>query len=140
MSRPTLDSYFLQHAQVASMRATCARRAVGCILVDKLGHVLSTGYNGPASGKPHCIDTPCGGRYQPSGTSLDLCEAVHAEQNALLQCRDVMQIATAYCTDSPCVHCVKLLLNTSCQRIVFRRLYPHSESERLWDRKWEQQL
>jgi deoxycytidylate deaminase len=31
---------------------------------------------------------------------------------------DVYDIETIYCTVSPCIHCVKLLLNTSAQRIV----------------------
>jgi hypothetical protein len=39
----------------------------------------------------------------PSGTGLDVCEAIHAEQNALLQCKDVEQIDTAYVTAMPCM-------------------------------------
>lgn len=130
--RPTKDEYFLKMAELVSMRATCSRRNVGCVLVDSRAHVLSTGYNGPASGQPHCIDIPCKGAACKSGTGLELCEAIHAEANALLQCPDVYRIETAYCTDSPCIHCVKLLLNTSCKSIVFLREYPHNESEYIW--------
>jgi deoxycytidylate deaminase len=36
-------------------------------------------------------------------------------------------------TASPCVTCCKLLLNTSCERIVFAEVYPHSEAQRLWE-------
>jgi len=126
------DQWLLRLAEVASLRGTCARRKVGCVLADKDGHILSLGYNGPASGLPHCTDQPCAGVDQPSGHGLDLCEAIHAEQNALLQCHDVKEIVTAYTTVSPCVTCVKLLMNTSCQRIVFGEEYAHSSSRELW--------
>lgn len=139
--RPPVDEYFLAIAQVVSTRATCARRRVGCVLVDVDNHVLSTGYNGPARGQPHCFDSPCAGAGLPSGSGLDACESVHGEANALLQCPDVRRVHTVYCTDSPCIHCVKLLMNTGAARIVFARTYPHKDSERLWTsqlgRTWE---
>ena len=81
----------------------------------------------------------CHGANAPSGQSLDTCQAIHAEQNALLQCRDVYAIHTAYVTASPCITCCKLLLNTSCERIVFFETYPHPEARTLWEgagRSW----
>jgi len=137
--RPTHDEYFLAMALLASTRGTCIRRRVGCIIVDERNHVLATGYNGPPSGFVHCTDAPCKGANAPSGMGLDTCEAIHAEQNALLQCKDVFAIQTVYCTASPCITCVKLLLNTSCRRICFAEEYPHSDAERLWllaGREW----
>jgi dCMP deaminase len=123
---------FLKNALTTSARATCIRRRVGCILVDRHGDVLATGYNGPPRGWAHCIDHPCEGATAEPGASLDACEAIHAEQNALLQCKDVYAIHTVYCTDSPCLTCVKLLLNTSAVRIVYLREYPHPKSQRRW--------
>ena len=82
----------------------------------------------------------CSGAFSPSGTNLDGCEAIHAEQNALLQCRDVREIHTCYCTASPCVTCTKLLLNTGCMRVVFLEEYPHPAAGELWTRAgrvWE---
>jgi len=107
---------------------------VGCVLVDGLGRVRATGYNGPPRGFNHCTpEHPCGGAALLSGDGLELCEAVHAEQNALLQCPDVETIETCYVTTAPCVTCVKLLLNTSCRRILFLEDYPHSAvSKNLW--------
>jgi dCMP deaminase len=135
-----LDKYYLGMAAYISTRHTCIRRAVGCVLVDNIKHVLSTGYNGPPSGMSHCITTPCGGADYSSGEGLDKCEAVHAEQNALLQCSNVQAIHTAYSTTEPCIHCIKLLLNTSCQRLVFRDLYSNSDVIKvLWEqtgRQW----
>ncbi len=137
--RPSKDNYFVSMALLASSRATCPRRKVGCILVNSMGHVLATGYNGNAAGQPHCIDKPCAGACHPSGQGLELCEALHAEQNALLQCRDVQTIDKAYVTDSPCTTCIKLLMNTSCQEIVFLREYVQPAAKVMWEkmgRKW----
>ena len=158
--RPTRDQWGPQLAQVTASRSTCLRRSVGCVLVDKRGHILATGYNGVAAGAKHCNEvhtfyefanyqspedpwvrkklreyTPhaCPGAQSPSGTNLDGCQAIHAEQNALLQCGKVWENDTCDVTASPCMTCVKLLLNTSCQRIVFKEDYPHSEARVLWE-------
>ena len=161
--RPSLDAWALSMAKVVGQRSTCLRRAVGCVLLDKQGLVLATGYNGVASGQPHCnepkasiqtfmdhVENPdqpriiyphaCSGAAAESGTMLDSCEAIHAEQNALLQCQDVRQIHTCYVTTSPCVTCTKLLLNTSCQRIIYQLPYPQPEAKALWEkagRTWD---
>lgn len=132
--RPSRDDIGLLVALVWSRRATCARRKVGCLLVDKDHRTLSTGYNGPPSGAPHCIDNPCKGAFKSTGTGLDLCEAIHAEANALLYCPDIRLIDTCYTTTSPCVSCVKMLLGTNCRRIVFIERYPHKEAEEWWVR------
>ncbi len=123
--RPTRDHVYLRMARILAERSTCARRQVGCILTNKRGHVLATGNNGVPSGWDHCTDTPCPGATLPTTTGLGECVAIHAEANALLQCRRTDEIHTAYCTTAPCIHCVKLLLNTSCQRIVFLEEYDH---------------
>lgn len=140
MTRPSINEYFMDMAKLVASRGTCCRRKVGAVLVDNRNHVLSTGYNGVASGLDHCEgDTKCSGANLPSGQGLDKCEAIHAEQNALLQCSDVYKIQTLYCTASPCVTCVKLLLNTSCWVIVFNEEYPHGEAKKLWEsagRQW----
>lgn len=125
----------MRMASLVSTRSACVSRQVGCVLTNGRNHVLATGYNGPASGLPHC--TSC---HRASGKDLDRCPATHAEQNALLQCHDVHEIETAYITASPCVHCIKLLLNTSCRQIVFLDEYPGSDWCRdLWikcGREW----
>ena len=149
MTRPTRDQWGLDLAKVTAKRATCLRRSVGCVLVDARGHVLATGYNGVSAGAKHCNDKhinyewkyphACPGAYSPSGTDLDACQAIHAEQNALMQCKSVWDIHTAYITVSPCMTCVKLLLNTSCSRIVFGEEYVHVDARSMWlndGREW----
>lgn len=161
--RPSRDETWLNMARELAKRSTCLRRAVGCALLDELGQVLATGYNGRARGLPHCneptgfnfvyangIDRTrqltgqdtgrvdvfgdaCPGAKAEPGTRLDACESVHAEQNALLQCRDVQLIRTCYVTASPCVTCVKLLMQTGCVRVVFAEPYAHDDAARkLW--------
>lgn len=116
---------------------------MGAVLVDQQNRVLSIGHNGPAKGMPHCTERPCDGASCPSGTGLDLCQAIHAEQNALMFCSDIMKIDKCFVTTSPCIHCVKMLMNTSCKTIIFAETYPHAEQARLlWEqdpsRKWFQ--
>ena len=147
--RPDTDTYFLRMAQLVATRSTCVRRAVGCVLVNARNHVVATGYNGVPAGMPHCnhekvylpgpgkppeIINPhaCSGAAAPSGQQLDACMSVHGEQNALLQCGNVYEIDTCYVTHSPCIHCTKLLLNTSCRRIVYIHEYPHQAARDLW--------
>lgn len=141
MTRPTNDEYYAEMVKLVATRGTCARRMVGCILVDDHNRVLSTGFNGVAPGQPHCTDSlnRCVAADAPSGTLLSECRASHAEQAALLHCNDVKKIATSYVTVSPCSDCTKLLLLTTCQRIVFLDEYPHELSKIWWEddgREW----
>lgn len=127
--RPSVDEYFLRIAHVVASRATCVRRQVGCVLVDKHRHIIATGYNGLSVGEAHCIEVACPHAEKRSGTP---CNAIHAENNALLQCPDTGRIHTVYCTASPCISCTRLLLNTSAERVVFNEKYPHPEAAGLW--------
>lgn len=136
--RPSSDLVFMFVAKTLARRSTCIRREVGCVLVNSRRHILSTGYNGVAAGMPHCNEGhPCSGADAASGTKLELCEAIHAEQNALLQCPDVQAIDTCFVTASPCIHCIKLLLNTSCKRIVYEEEYSR-EALLLWSKAGRQ--
>lgn len=127
-NRASKDDAFMLLAFALTVRTTCPRRKVGCVLVDEHSVILSTGYNGSGPGEPHCIDSPCPGAAMPSGTGLDACRAIHAEQNAVVRCREPHRIHTAYVTTLPCVSCIKLFKATSCKRIVYAQSYPHAEA------------
>lgn len=126
--RPDWDSYFMEIAYVVAKRSTCLRRQIGALLVkDK--HILATGYNGAPSGLAHCGEVGCL-REQlgvPSGERHELCRALHAEQNAIIQAA-VQGISVAgstlYCTNSPCSLCAKMLINAGVKRVVFDGVYP----------------
>ncbi|HYD35937.1 MAG TPA: deaminase [Vitreimonas sp.] len=149
MVRPTREYTFIKMAELLAARTTCIRRGVGCVLTDMYGKVLSTGYNGVASGMPHCNESQikvlkhgewehypnaCEGADSPSGTNLHQCLAIHAEQNALLQCPDVRDICYAYVTCSPCMHCMKLLMNTGCRIIYYLEEYD-AAALNLWNNR-----
>ena len=116
------DAYYLAMLKLVAMRSTCARRAVGAIIVDEKNRVLSTGYNGVPSGFPHCTETPCAGALDESGDTRR-CMAVHAEQNALLQCSRLDLAHTMFVSCSPCVICAKMIANTSIKRVMCLEVY-----------------
>lgn len=115
-SRPSIDEVMMEIAYTLAGRATCPKLAVGCVLTNGRGEIIGTGYNGVPRGFRHCTECDCGGANSPPGS--DLCIAVHAEQNALQQCKDIWSIHTLYVTHTPCLRCTKDLLNTSCSRIL----------------------
>ena len=126
--RPSWDKYFLEVARLVAKRSTCIRRRVGAILVkDK--RILATGYNGAPSGLKHCIDIGCLREKLkiPSGERHELCRALHAEQNALIQASLYgisVKGSTLYATNQPCVICAKMLINAGIKEIVIAEGYP----------------
>ena len=127
-----IDEYFLNMARLTSLRSTCVRRQVGCILVDSNNHVVATGYNGVPKNFQHCLDVPCTGATAPSGTQLNECWAVHAEMNAMLQLRST-DLLTAYITVTPCFDCAKILANSNVKRIVAPIWYPQNHVKEILD-------
>ncbi len=120
---------FMAMAIVLGGRSTCIRRMVGCVALDFNNHVIGSGYNGPPRGTVHCIQHACPS-VDKSGMGLETCRAIHAEQNALLQCHDVMAIRTIYTTAKPCIHCIKLIQNTGCREVIYFQDYPHEYNVR----------
>jgi len=111
-------------AIVASFRSTCLKRRVGCVIVvDR--EVVSTGYNGAPKGYPHCIDTyeecPRKEIGAHRGERYDLCPAIHAEQNAVIQAAKTSKSINggiAYITIAPCITCARILVNAGISKIV----------------------
>lgn len=120
--RPSKKEYYLQMLKLVASRSTCVRRAVGAIITDKDGHVLSTGYNGVPRNFEHCTDVPCSGASDTAGDTTK-CLAVHAEQNAILQCSNLNDAHTLYCSNLPCFVCAKLLCNTNIEVVICEEDY-----------------
>lgn len=125
MNRITLEEMFMIIAGVVAQRSTCSRKQVGAVITDGL-RILSTGYNGVASGEVHCTETPCPGALYGSGEFLDTCSAIHAEQNAIARLPEFRYATHLYSTTEPCVSCTKLILATPIQHVVFMEHYPLS--------------
>jgi dCMP deaminase len=129
--RPHIDEYFLKIASVVAERATCQRHHMGAVAVrDK--HILSTGYNGAPSGLHDCLELGCLRNELgiPSGKSAEICRAVHAEQNVIIQAAlhgVSIKDSTIYCTHSPCVLCAKMLINVQISRFVSFGRYADDE-------------
>jgi len=126
IDRPDLDEYFMEIASVVAKRSTCLRNQVGALFV-KNKRLLTTGYNGAPAGLLHCDEAGCAREGVASGTRHELCRAVHAEQNAIIQAAlhgVSIEGATLYCTHQPCVLCAKMLINTKVTRVVYNQSYP----------------
>lgn len=128
MARPTIDEYFMAIAKVIATRSTCLRHSVGAVIV-KNKHIISTGYNGVSKGFPHCLEIGCIRDEQniPSGTHTEICRAIHAEQNAIIQAA-LHGVSTEggilYCTHQPCIICAKMIVNAGIIRVVYKNKYP----------------
>lgn len=133
MTRPSWDEFYLQMAELMATRSTCLRHKQGAVIVgDKC--VLSTGFNGVASGCTHCEELGRARAEYPSGQRLDLCRAVHAEQNALVKAAKhgiSIKGATLYSTSFPCMHCASMIINGGIVRVVSREMYPDKRTEAL---------
>ena len=131
------DNYFMNIAKLASSRSSCISRQVGVVIVkDK--HVISTGYNGPASGVKHCGEIGgCIRRAQPdyvSGSHLDLCPASHAEQNAIAFAARYglsTEGTTLYVTDFPCKNCINSIVNAGIKKVIYAGNYNAELTKRI---------
>ena len=122
LTRPDIDDYFLKIASVVAERATCRRHHMGAVAVkDK--HILTTGYNGAPAGQKDCLELGClrDELGIPSGERHEICRAIHAEQNVIIQAAlhgVSLEGSTIYCTHTPCVLCAKMLVNAKIGRFV----------------------
>lgn len=133
-------------ARVTAQRGTCDRLQVGAV-VSIRGRIISTGYNGVASGLPHCDhsnDIPLQVTYdhpvqiddirwditpghimetpRDSQFSVGCTRAVHAEQNAVASAArygSALDGADLHCTHAPCVSCANSIINAGIVRVIY---------------------
>lgn len=119
--RKTWDEYFMDLAFKTSERATCPKRHVGAILVDKENHIISTGYNGSPPGMPHCDDIGCleiGGRCK---------RTIHAEDNAIKRSNRRQRAGSKlYITDFPCLPCANLVSKSGIVEVIYGKVLSRS--------------
>jgi dCMP deaminase len=130
--RPSWDEYFIEIAKVVGSRSTCLRRRYGAVIVKDYV-IISTGYNGAPRGSINCVDRGICRRKElnvPAGERYELCEAVHAEQNAIINgAPDRMKDATIYIAGfeednspaegKPCLLCRRMIRNAQIQQVVY---------------------
>jgi dCMP deaminase len=125
------DHRFMKMAYLISDWSSCfvEGRKIGAVIVkDK--RIMTTGYNGAPAGLKTCKERgECLRRKLniPSGTRAEICYAIHAEQNAIIQAAKLgisIEGATLYCTHQPCVICAKMIVNAGIVRVVYEEGYP----------------
>lgn len=127
------DKRFMEMTELIGSWSSCfkSNRKIGAIIVrDK--RILTTGYNGAPAGMRSCVEKQACIRMKmgiDSGTHHELCYAIHAEQNAILQAARMgirIDGATLYCSHQPCAICTKMIINVGIVRVVYRYPYPDS--------------
>ena len=133
------DCRFMELTETVAKWSSCYQknRHVGAVIV-KDNRVMATGYNGAPAGIQSCEEKgECLRRKLniPSGTQHELCFAVHAEQNAVIQAAKFginINGSTLYCTHQPCVICAKIIINAGIKRVVYKEGYPDDFSMQLF--------
>lgn len=125
------DERFMELAETVAGWSSCFQpnRHVGAVAVrDK--RILTTGYNGAPAGIDSCAERgECLRRVKniASGTMQEVCYAVHAEQNAIIQAAKLgvsLEGATMYVTHQPCVICTRMIINSGIKKVIYKNGYP----------------
>jgi len=122
----TWDAYFHDICKVIASKSSCLSRKIGAILVRDHS-VVSTGFNGPSRGIPHCKDEcPRKALGYKSGTHMELCPAQHAEENAVSNAArlGVSVLGSTLYMNSviPCKNCFGTLINAGIVEIVVEEI------------------
>lgn len=118
MRRISRHQLWMGISQVAALRSTCYRGSNGAVIVDGR-NLISIGYNGPASGEPHCRGSACerggdGGCYR----------SIHAEANALHRLGALLPFGMdIYTTTSPCGFCARAIVESGLTRVFYQTAY-----------------
>lgn len=128
------DKYYLNIAFEVSKRSTCLRRHYGAIIVNN-DEIIATGFNGNPRGECNCCDSGiCNREGAERYKDYDKCNAVHAEQNCMLEvARKDMIGATLYLScesfelsktgvrdknPKPCKTCMNMIKNAGITRVI----------------------
>lgn len=144
------DKYFHDICVTVASKSPCLSRKIGAILVrDK--SIISTGYNGPPRGVPHCghsrwladgvlrnaakhldlcvkFRNTCPRQVlgYKSGTHMELCPAQHAEENAVSNAArlGVSVIGSTLYMNCvvPCKNCFGTLINAGIVEVVVEKV------------------
>ncbi len=110
------DRSYIEMAHVWAKNSYCKRRQVGALIVkDRM--IISDGYNGTPSGFENVCEDE-NGNTKPY--------VLHAEANAITKVaksNNSSEGATLYITDSPCMECAKLIIQSGIVRVVYENKY-----------------
>lgn len=130
MDRPDKTMYFLNIALTVAARSTCLRRKFGAVIV-KGNIIVGTGYNGTAKGVVNCFEAGCIKNVMnlPQDRAYDLCPAVHAEENAIINSNRSDRIGANlfiagfdadgnYTRAIPCQRCKRKIINSEIEKVI----------------------
>lgn len=134
------DKRFMDLAEEISHWTSCYKpnRSIGAVIV-KNKRIVTTGYNGAPAGIDSCKDRGECMRNNlgiASGERHELCYAIHAEQNAIIQAAKLgiaIDGATMYCTHQPCSICAKMIVNAGIIRVVYKHPYPDEFANKIFN-------
>jgi len=114
LERIPIFEVYMRMAEELAKRSTCSRLQVGTVVTDaRLENVVAVGYNGNAKGLPNRCDSTVPGN----------CGCIHSEMNALVKAPGGLRDKVVFLTDSPCVMCAKLMINSGVTHVFYRKLY-----------------
>lgn len=127
MQRPSWDETWMLVANIMSLRGTCPRRKVGCVIADADQVFLTQGYNGAPRGLAHCTDDGVGCRIDGLGRCT---RTIHAETNAIynaVRSGAALLGAHVYCTDRPCINCAQALVQVGIRSVMWSNDHLHPD-------------
>lgn len=125
---------YLNCAETFAYRSTCLKRHYGAVIV-KNDAVISTGYNGSPRGFVNCCDCGKCPRMEQNlhqGEGYDICRAIHAEINAIINCSREQTIgADLYLVGvnpkdgkiyeaKPCPICARTIIQAGIKNVICR--------------------
>lgn len=135
MKRRDKINFYLDLAEVVSIRGTCLRRNFGAVIV-KNDEAIAMGYTGAPRGWKNCCDIGKCLRQEmniPRGERYELCRSVHAETNAIISApREEMIGADLYLCGkeksdgsliqnaNSCSMCKRLIINAGIKNVYVR--------------------
>ncbi|WP_424526041.1 deoxycytidylate deaminase [Spiroplasma endosymbiont of Glossina fuscipes fuscipes] len=110
------DDFFLSVAHVCAMRSKDPHTQVGSCVVNQIGQIIATGYNGLPRGL-NDDEFP----WARDGEYLDTKYpyVAHAELNAILSARTNLENCRIYTTLFPCAECAKIIIQAGIKEIIY---------------------
>ena len=130
--------YYFSRLESLSRFSTCSRRQVAAMIINPTTkRPLGAGYNG----SPHEPCKALGGCLREqmgieSGTRQEVCRAVHAEQEAIVQTWNngngkELKGAVMIVTHAPCSICARMIIRVGIKAVYYKEGYPDEMGKKL---------
>ncbi|MFH0905818.1 MAG: deaminase [archaeon] len=112
-------------------KSRCLRSKIASVIVNKDNLIISKAVNGNSSKLPPCSKTGCAkDLYRPKvrkGQHNELCTGICAEQRAIINAlikKVNLNDATLYCNYSPCVSCLRMIIEVGgISKVIYKEEY-----------------